>query len=91
MTTPSEAVDTSWKKKRYDYHGKQLTIDEGAKIAGITPGGIKRRMIKFNMTFEQAVDASKKRNRGKLFFVNGIGKTIKQWSDESGLNQNLLF
>ena len=52
MATPSEAVDTSWKKKRYDYHGKQLTIDEGAEIAGITPGGLKRRMIKFNMTFE---------------------------------------
>ena len=52
MTTPSEAVDTSWKKKRYDYHGKQLTIDEGAEIAGITPSGLKRRMIKFNMTFE---------------------------------------
>lgn len=41
MTIPSEAVDTSWKKKRYDYHGKQLTVDEGAKIAGITPGGLK--------------------------------------------------
>lgn len=63
-----------------------LTIEEGAKIANLTVDGLLGRIFNQHMTFENAVDKPNVRNRGKLFEVDGVSKTIHDWSIETGLN-----
>ena len=90
MQTPSKAIDTEYRKKRYEYNGKYITCEEGAELAGISASWLKTKM-KNGMSFQQAVDSKRKNRRGKLFYVGKTGKTIHEWSVSTGLDQNLLY
>lgn len=79
MSTPSKAVDHSWRKKKYVYHDEMLTLDEVAERTGISKNVIQTRMLK-GMSFEKAISMPMLKHRNQLFKLNNESHTLNEWS-----------
>lgn len=88
MSTPSPAFDS--RKKLYDYHGKKLTIEEGAALNGMSVAGLQLRMSQKKMSFEEAVDMPMLRHRNQLFEFNGESHTINEWAKIKGIPHMII-
>lgn len=67
------------------YNGKTQTITEWANDIGLTPNGLYKRLKYSNWDYGKALTAPNVHNK------KYSGKTISEWSKETGIDRHILW
>ena len=78
--------------KYYEAFGERHTIWEWSEIRGIRYKTLYERIRRSGMTMEQALTQPlKKACIPNVFTVGGESRTIREWSEATGISQNTIY